>query len=110
MNDIILRVAKKDYICVKCGKIIKSGDEYLDNVTCEGKFVSHKRYHDECPEDRVVELFKEIKDADYKLPKIYSGKKYWVIGIQSNCVQYTEWNTDELHSISITDYFKEFHE
>lgn len=29
-NNIIIRTAKKDFVCDCCGKIIKTGTEYLD--------------------------------------------------------------------------------
>ena len=50
MADIIIRKAKKDYVCDVCGHIIHAGEEYLDKViTHDGKAVRHERYHDECP-------------------------------------------------------------
>lgn len=61
-SNIVIRTAKKDYVCDCCGKIIKTGTEYLDKVTLnDGKCVRHERYHDECPRDSAPErVFKKL--------------------------------------------------
>lgn len=61
MADIIIRKAKKDYVCDVCGHVIRAGEEYLDKViTHDGKVVRHERYHDECPYANDVKQHKFI--------------------------------------------------
>lgn len=68
-GDIIIRKAKKDYVCMCCNHVIKAGEQYLDRIIFSyGKAVRHDRYHDECPsESATVKLFKKIADADGQL-------------------------------------------
>lgn len=93
-NNIIVRTAKKDYVCDCCGKIIKTGTEYLDKVVLNnGTCVRHERYHDECPKDEVTELFQQIKDAKYLLPISVNGTKYWATGINAGLIMAMDWET-----------------
>lgn len=83
--SVIVRKARKSYVCDGCGRIIQAGTEYLDDVVIKyGSVVHHKRYHDECPALTKAEwLFKRIMAADGDL--ICSdpdGDKHHIIGIQ----------------------------
>ena len=64
--EILIRKAKKDYICGKCGKIIRKDEEYLDKVlfSSGGTPIGHERYHDECPECQELKCFKKIAESD----------------------------------------------
>lgn len=61
-TNIIIRTAKKDYVCERCNRIIRAGEEYLDKVTLnDGECVRHERYHDVCPKDSATErVFKKL--------------------------------------------------
>ena len=83
--SIVVRKARKSYVCDGCGRIIQVGAEYLDDVVIKyGNVVHHKRYHDECPARTAAEwLFKRIMAADGDL--ICSepdGNKHHIIGIR----------------------------
>lgn len=85
MSNLIVRKARKDYVCDCCGHIIKAGTEYIDNVVIKyGNVVKHERYHDECPTKSEVErLFKRIIDAGGDLiVSEPSGDKHHISGIQ----------------------------
>lgn len=84
-GDIIIRKAKKDYVCSCCGHMIKQGEEYLDKVIINtGKIVRHDRYHDECPASTDVEkLIRKIEAADGDLIAADSkGDKWHIVGVQ----------------------------
>lgn len=84
-GEIIIRKAKKDYVCSCCGHIIKQGEEYLDKVIINtGKIVRHDRYHDECPASTDVEkLIRKIEAADGDLIAADSkGDKWHIVGVQ----------------------------
>lgn len=111
MNNLIVRKARKDYICNCCGHIIAKGTEYIDNVVLKyGSVVKHERYHDECPAKSEVErLFKRIIDADGDLiVSEPSGDKHHIIGIRySGSVPYVvakDW--DEGISLVTMDIIK----
>lgn len=92
-NNIVIRTAKKDYVCDCCGKIIKAGSEYLDKVTLNnGACVRHERYHDECPKAHpMVKLMELITQSDdHGLPVICDtdNTKYKIIGIEVHYVYY----------------------
>lgn len=82
---LIVRKARKNYVCDCCGKIITAGDEYLDDVVIKyGNVVHHKRYHDECPAQSQAEfLFKRIiaEDGDLICSEP-NGDKHHIIGIR----------------------------
>lgn len=108
MSNLIVRTARKDYVCDCCGHIIAKGTEYIDNVVVKyGNVVKHERYHDECPAKSEVErLFKRIIDADGDLIASTSeGDKVHVVGIAwpigDPCVIYRHWLADETTSITI---------
>lgn len=85
MSNLIVRKARKDYVCDCCGHVIKAGTEYIDNVVIKyGNVVKHERYHDECPAKSAVEqLFKRIIDAEGDLiASTPSGDKVHIIGIR----------------------------
>lgn len=84
MSNLIVRTARKDYVCDCCGHVIAKGTEYIDNVVLKyGNVVKHERYHDECPAKSEAErLFKRIIDADGDLiASTPSGDKVHVYGI-----------------------------
>lgn len=84
-GEIIIRKAKKDFVCSCCGHIIKQGEEYLDKVILNtGKIVKHDRYHDECPASTYVEkLIRKIEAADGDLIAISNkGDKWHIVGVQ----------------------------
>lgn len=84
MSNLIVRKARKDYICDCCGHVIAKGTEYLDDVVIKyGNVVHHKRYHDECPAKSEAErLFKRIIDADGDLiASTPEGDKWHIHGI-----------------------------
>lgn len=84
-DDIIIRKAKKDYVCMCCGHIIPKSSEYLDRIVfVYGKPVRHDRYHDECPRISDVErLFKKIAASDGDLIAAdVNGDKIHIIGIK----------------------------
>lgn len=110
MADIIIRKAKKDYVCDVCGHIIYTGEEYLDKViTHDSKAVRHERYHDECPCDKVTDLFKIIKDTNYELPCAdTNGNKWYAKGITQGMVCITSWDDLETGTISLDRFLKEY--
>lgn len=81
MSNLIVRKARKDYVCDCCGHVIKAGTEYIDNVVLKyGNVVKHERYHDECPAKSEAErLFKRIIDADGDLLVSEPGGDKWTI-------------------------------
>ena len=85
MSNLIVRKARKDYVCDCCGHIIKARTEYIDNVVLKyGSVVKHERYHDECPAKSEVErLLKRIIDAggDFIVSEP-DGEKHHIVGIQ----------------------------
>jgi len=84
-GEIIIRKAKKDYVCSCCGHKIKQGEEYLDKVIINtGKIVRHDRYHDECPASTDVEkLIRKIEAAEGDLIAMdANGDKWHIIGVQ----------------------------
>ena len=87
--NIVIRTAKKDYVCGCCNRIIRAGTEYLDKVTLnDGKCVRHERYHDECPRDSLVErVFRRVvayidKEKEPMPVKDRDGKVYRLHGIE----------------------------
>ena len=85
MSNLIVRKARKDYVCDCCGHVIKAGTEYIDNVVIKyGNVVKHERYHDECPAKSEAEcLFKRIIDADGDLiASTPEGNKVHITGIK----------------------------
>ena len=83
--SIVVRKARKSYVCDGCGRIIQVGTEYLDDVVIKyGSVVHHKRYHDECPALTAAEwLFKRIMAADGDLIcSEPNGDKHHIIGIR----------------------------
>lgn len=100
MSDIVIRTAKKDYICAKCRCIIKKDSEYIDRVLLNKSRVSHERYHDECPESiPLVALFRNIMAnggraccADTKGDKHYVSGIDWLDG--EPCVKVYDWDND----------------
>lgn len=85
MSNLIVRTARKDYVCDCCGHIIKAGTEYIDNIVLKyGNVVKHERYHDECPHMAAeMILFKKIVAADGDLiVSEPNGDKHHIIGIR----------------------------
>lgn len=84
-GEIIIRKAKKDFVCSCCGHVIRQGEEYLDKVILNtGKIVKHDRYHDECPASTDVEkLIRKIEAAEGDLIAIDNqGDKWHIVGVQ----------------------------
>ena len=85
-NNIVIRTAKKDYVCDCCGRLIKAGEEYLDKVTLnDGKCVRHERYHDECPRDSAPErIIKRLVESGEPLPvrNLKEDVKYNLHGVE----------------------------
>lgn len=82
--SIVVRKARKSYVCDGCGRIIQAGTEYLDDVVIKyGSVVHHKRYHDECPDEgTAMVLFRKIVAADGDLiVSTPSGDKVHITGI-----------------------------
>ena len=87
MGNLIVRKARKDYVCDYCKHIIKAGTEYIDNIVIKyGNVVKHERYHDECPvkEDTELLMKRIIDDAGDLICSEPSGEKHRIIGIQYN--------------------------
>ena len=87
MGNLIVRKARKDYVCDYCKHIIKAGTEYIDNIVIKyGNVVKHERYHDECPVKECTELLMKriIDDAGDLICSEPSGEKHHIIGLQYN--------------------------
>ena len=87
MGNLIVRKARKDYVCDYCKHIIKAGTEYIDSIVIKyGNVVKHDRYHDECPvkEDTELLMKRIIDDAGDLICSEPSGEKHRIIGIQYN--------------------------
>lgn len=116
MADIIIRTAKKDYVCDVCGHIIRAGEEYLDKViTHDGKAVRHERYHDECPFVDDLKLQKFIRtfmnSKDIVAVDMRTCKKYHVIGIANSPVfrvEMFDWSWNRVPDVSIEEFLKEY--
>lgn len=108
MSNLIVRKARKDYVCDCCGHVIKAGTEYIDNVVLKyGSVVKHERYHDECPAKSEAErLFKRIIDAGGDLiASTPSGDKVHIVGIVWDqglpYVRFIFWSEDKVMPIGI---------
>lgn len=116
MADIIIRKAKKDYVCDVCGHIIKEGEEYLDKVILhDGKRVRHERYHDECPYADDVEqhkfIHKFLNSRDIIAENIYTHDKFHVTSIDNgmeHCVGLLDWNWNAVDKVPIKTFLKEY--
>ena len=87
MGNLIVRKARKDYVCDYCKHIIKTGTEYIDNIVIKyGNVVKHERYHDECPVKECTELLMKriIDDAGDLICSEPNGEKHHIIGLQYN--------------------------
>ena len=87
MGNLIVRKARKDYVCDYCKHIIKAGTEYIDNIVIKyGNVVKHERYHDECPVEEATELLLKriIDDAGDLICSEPNGEKHHIIGLQYN--------------------------
>ena len=87
MGNLIVRKARKDYVCDYCKHIIKAGTEYIDNIVIKyGNVVKHDRYHDECPvkEDTELLMKRIIDDAGDLICSEPNGEKHHIIGLQYN--------------------------
>ena len=87
MGNLIVRKARKDYVCDYCKHIIKAGTEYIDSIVIKyGNVVKHDRYHDECPvkEDTELLMKRITDDAGDLICSEPSGEKHRIIGIQYN--------------------------
>lgn len=108
-GDIIIRKAKKDYVCMCCNHIIKAGEQYLDRIIFNyGKAVRHDRYHDECPSESViVKLLKKIEESSGDLIAIdKQGVKIHIVGVawddkRSPVFLYKEWNETTKHAMNL---------
>lgn len=108
-GEIIIRKAKKEYVCMCCNHIIKVGEEYLDRVIfVYGKPVRHDRYHDVCPTPTAVEkLIKKIEDAGGDLMAMDKyGVKIHIVGVAWNdnhepVFLYKEWCEQTKHAMNL---------
>ena len=108
-NDIIIRTAKKDYICSCCGHIIHKGTEYLDKCIFNvGNVVKHDRYHDECPHiSAVTQLMDKIeKEGGDLIACDGEGTKIHIVGVAYDDLRqplfiYREWDNTHKHTLSI---------
>lgn len=108
-GDIIIRKAKKDYVCMCCNKVIKAGEQYLDRIIfVYGKPVRHDRYHDECPASTDVEkLMRKIEAADGDLIAADNrGVKIHIVGVAWNdnhepVFLYKEWYEQTKHAMNL---------
>lgn len=85
MGNLIVRKARKDYVCDCCKHIIKAGTEYIDNIVIKyGNVVKHERYHNECPAKECTELLMKriIDDAGDLICSEPDGEKHHIIGVQ----------------------------
>jgi len=116
MADIIIRAAKKDYVCDVCGHIIRAGEEYLDKViTHDGKAVRHERYHDECPFVDDLKLQKFIRtfmnSKDIIAVNMHTCKKFHVTSINNGLnlsVGLFDWSWNRVPDVSIEEFLKEY--
>ena len=116
-RDIIVRKARKDYVCDCCGHIIHAGTEYLDHViTHHYPYTEHERYHDECPKQDVIErlfysLVREKGDlvcADHAGNKIHVVGFYWdAEGIK---VEYRDWASPNINTIPLKELASDYHD
>lgn len=84
MSNIIIRTAKKDYVCDMCGHIIHKDSEYLDKLILNSNkgYVIHERYHDECPNKKTdVDKVYDILRTGELVPAIYNNAKWDITGI-----------------------------
>lgn len=116
MADIIIRKAKKVYVCDVCGHIIRAGEEYLDKViTHDGKAVRHERYHDECPySDNAKEnefIRKFLDSRDIIAENNYTHDKFHVASINNGLelsVSLLDWNWNRVSDVPIKTFLKEY--
>lgn len=116
MNNIIIRKAKKDYICDCCGHIIRTGAEYLDKVILDtGKVVCHERYHDECPyadDDKQNKfIHKFLNSRDIIAENIYTHDKFHVTSISNGLilsVGLVDWNWHKVPDVSIEKFLEDY--
>lgn len=116
MNNIIIRKAKKDYVCDCCGHIIKTGTEYLDKVILNtGKVVCHERYHDECPyfdndkQNKFIHKFLNSRDMIAK--SIYTYDKFHVTSINNGMelsIGLLDWSWKKVPDVPISKFLKEY--
>lgn len=113
MADIIIRVAKKDYVCSVCGHIIKEGEEYLDKVILhDGKRVRHERYHDECPyADDIKQhkfIHKLLDSKDIIAENTVDNCKYHVTGLSTSTsgihVELLDWDWHRVPDVPIKTF------
>ena len=117
MADIIIRKAKKDYVCDVCGHIIHAGDEYLDKViTHDGKAVRHERYHDECPhvDDAKQNKFihKLLNSKDMLAINLNNFDKFHVtglaVGVTGIHVEMADWGWNRVPDVFIKTFLEEY--
>ena len=113
-GDIIIRKAKKEYVCMCCNHIIKVGEQYLDRIIfAYGKPVRHDRYHDECPASTDVERLMEKIEAEEGnlIATDNEGDKWHIVGVQYvDCVPMVvieDW-VDEHTNVVSFDIIKTF--
>jgi len=114
-DSIIVRTAKKDYVCLKCGNLIKSGTDYLDRVIFNGKDrIEHKRYHDECPKEELVQrLFSRLYSSNGEVFAIDANGTKWVFrGLRfADCwnVELSEWKSvASVHLVPVVYFMSNF--
>ena len=116
MTNIIVRKARKEYVCDCCGHIIKAGTEYLDHViTHYGTHTQHERYHDECPRlSDIDRLFHALvrENGDLIVAETKTGNKIHVIGFYWDAngikVEYREWTSPCVNTMTIQELLHNF--
>ena len=117
MSNIIIRKAKKDYVCDVCGHIIHAGEEYLDEIiTHDGKAVRHERYHDECPyadnakQNKFIHKLLDSKDMIAK--NTVDHCKYHVTGLTVSFsgiyVELLDWQWMKVPDVPIKTFLEVF--
>lgn len=114
MADIIIRTARKQFVCDCCGHIIREGEEYLDKIILhDGRRVRHERYHDECPysDDSKEHQFlqKFFSQKELIAEHVLTHEKYHITGITSGAdkmVELLDWDFHKVPDVPIKTFLE----
>lgn len=116
-RDIIVRKARKDYVCDCCGHIIHAGTEYLDHViTHHYPYTEHERYHDECPKQDVIErlFYSLVREKGDLVCADRAGNKIHVIGFYWDAdgikVEYRDWASPCVNTMPLKELAENYHD